>query len=628
MRSYGSDAYRTLTRSNRFVFSADGTVLFAAAWQEHYPNVLHAIDVATGAVTVGERVTGVAVVGDRAVAPLAADPATLAVFQGSELAFVRKLPARGPVTGIAAAGGTIAAVTREPEAVVVVDTDTWSVRHTDLPATPSCVYVVPDGSAVLVGTDRGTAGSVVVVPVGDDAAGRVLTGPRAPVRAVAGSTGHDLVVASAGTRLLGWSPALGSARPAKSRVLLAAKHPTHVVGVTPGGLVLVRVERHALTAVDPSTGVVAWSVEQYGTAVLHGDRVLSVHLGEIRELDPETGGVRHTWTAPGFADLEAVADDAVAATLGGTRVSLLRPGQPWPAPAGSGHDEPVLAVSWQPGGDRFASTGDDGRVFVWSRDRAEPLLALRPDRVTSDGLAVHLDAETVYTTFNNRVQRWAAGDGALIAASEPLRWSVTLVLPLPGTGLVLAATRVPRRSYGERYLLDERTLAIVDSTRVDRTLHSARWLADGRVELRGNLHTVLFDPATRAEVGGQVFTSGDYSREHHLLPERSLLVETHTMRRAHGAPTRGWLHATDLTTGTVLFDYAETEPMLGSAAVSSDGVLATPHADAIRLWELPSRRLLRELPVPGEVSRLWFHPDGSALLVGGRNGALHDLPLR
>jgi hypothetical protein len=62
--------------------------------------------------------------------------------------------------------------------------------------------------------------------------------------------------------------------------------------------------------------------------------------------------------------------------------------------------------------------------------------------------------------------------------------------------------------------------------------------------------------------------------------------------------------------------------------VSNDGVLATPHPDAIRLWELPSRWLLRELPVPGEVSRLWFHPDGSALLVGGRNGALHDLPLR
>lgn len=69
--------------------------------------------------------------------------------------------------------------------------------------------------------------------------------------------------------------------------------------------------------------------------------------------------------------------------------------------------------------------------------------------------------------------------------------------------------------------------------------------------------------------------------------------------------------------------------VVSSLAVSSDGKwLASGSYDAtVRLWELPSVRLVKTLPVKGEVFSLAFSPDGLILAIGHLRGAVELLEI-
>ena len=135
-----------------------------------------------------------------------------------------------------------------------------------------------------------------------------LTGPRAPVTAVAVSAAHDVVVATAGPRVLGWTP---SAKKPKAASLWVAPERASLAGITPSGRVIAYALPGATVAIDPVTGAVGWAADASSRALVHGDRVLSAEYGKCRELDAATGAVRHTWTHRGLASRFSVVGETV-----------------------------------------------------------------------------------------------------------------------------------------------------------------------------------------------------------------------------------------------------------------------------------------------------------------------------
>ncbi|WP_432992952.1 WD40 repeat domain-containing protein [Dactylosporangium sp. CA-233914] len=623
VQTYGSEAFRSLTRSTRSAFADDGrTLLLCGLLSAEPTDVLQAMDAGNGAVVGGDRVIGFVPVGDLVVAALTDDRSTLGVYRIRDLAPVRTVPVGVPADDagpscLAAGGGTVAMRCGEPATVVLLDTGTWQARPVDLPARPTCLTVGDDGALVVVGAAQGRTGRVVVVDAVTGTVRHVLTGPRTAVGSVA--VRGDLVVASAGNRVLAWTlpPATGTRRPAaapKAKLLHTVERvEATVVGITPGGLVLVH-DRSVIAAVDPVAGQVVWSADRTDSVRLAGERLICAQYGEVRDRDPESGTVRQSWPVWHTVEVRGVTPRLVAVGWH-ARVELLPRQGDHPA----GHDSPVRDVSFD--GERFATAADDRWVFVWSRGRAEPVAVVDGFDRSGASRAVHLTGAELYTSYGGSLQRWSldgpARTATLSAESGWLRarGAVTLIRPLPGSGLVLVATEAPRRSLGELILLDATTLSTVDSSPLDWTLYAADPLDERRLLLRGDHHTVEYDTVARRRIAQKTYTGRSYARLHHLYPDRSLLVEA----------CRGWLAVTDLSDGSVRHDRIETEQFTGRGDLSGDGRFATPHPDAIRLWDLDAGKVVHELPAPPSINRVWWFPDGETLLVCTDTGALHEV---
>ncbi|GAA2575663.1 hypothetical protein GCM10010399_01470 [Dactylosporangium fulvum] len=637
MQTYGSDAFRSLTRSTRSTFAADGRTLLLCGVLSGPTDVLQAMDVETGAVVGGDRVIGFVPVGDLVVAALTDNPSTLGVYRVRDLAPVRTVPVGVPVDDrgwrcLVAGGGRVAIRCGEPATVVVLDTDTWQARHVDLPSRPTDMAVGDDGALVAVGTAQGRTGRVVVVDAVAGTVRHVLTGPRKAVGSVA--VRGDLVVASAGNQVLAWTlppaPAPGTRRSAaapKARLLHTVENvEATVVGLTPGGLVLVH-GRSVIAAVDPVAGQVVWSADSTNWSRLAGDRLICTRYGEVCERDPESGTVRRTWPVWRSVGIAGVTPQLVAVGTGARVEPLAKQGGAPDHPAG--HDSPVHDVSFD--GERFATAARDRWVFVWSRGQADPVAVIDGSDQSRPSRAVHLTGDELYTSYGGSVQRWSLDGSARTAAlSAESGWlqsrgDVTLIRPLPGSGLVLVATEAPRRGLGGLHLLDATTLSTVDSSALDWTLYAADPLDEHRLLLRGDRYTVEYNTVARRRVAQKAYTGRYYARIHHLYPDRSLLVEARSYPNDRDPSCRGWLAVTDLTDGTVRHDRIETEEFTGRGDLSAAGMFVTPHPDAIRLWDLDAGKVVHELPAPPLINGVWWFPDGETLLVSTDTGALHEV---
>ncbi|GIJ59377.1 WD40 repeat domain-containing protein [Virgisporangium aurantiacum] len=605
MRSYGSPAYRLRDDYHHLAVGSDGRTVFAVGRPDRRATVLQSVEVATGKVIEGDEVATFTVAGDRVVAVPTAARASLTVA-GADLSVERTVPLDAPVRCLAAGGPVVVVAGDGPPTVAVVDPVTGSVRSGPLPASPMCVAVSDDGTVAAIGTGTERSGSVLIVDTATATVTATLKGPRAPVRSVRVS-GRGLVVAAAGPRVFGWT--LGVPKPV---TLLAAKNPASVVGFTTGGLLIAQVSEKTLHAIDPSTGAEVWKVDQYNTARVHGDRVVSLHFHTLRDLDAATGAVRHSWTSRTFTRGLAVGPDVVAATAATGRVAVLRDGEPWPEDPG-GHGAPVIAVAFA--GERFATSGKDVRVCVWERGSSTPVFTAEPSTKQTESEAVHLDDDAVWTAFGTRLQRYPL-DGGPPATTGFLKDRVTVIRPLPGTGLVLAAAQARRRSYGELYLFDATTLTPVHSERMDRTFRAADLRDDGLVELRGDAHRLVFDPATRSVVHQQAARGWPFKPTQFLLPGGTLLVETEY---------QGRIHAIDTGRNAELYGVVETETISGTGALSDAGRLATVHTDAIRLWDAYTGEPAGTVPLPEGVRQVWFLPDGKTLLATLADGRLLEL---
>ncbi|WP_238008533.1 hypothetical protein KZZ52_31970 [Dactylosporangium sp. AC04546] len=645
MHVYGSAAFRSCSRSFRSMVAADGRTLLI---QDSYrlsdndmSKVLQAMDIDTGTVVVGDRVLGFAPVRDLVVAALADNPSTLGVYRVPDLAPVRTVPIGVPADeqGLAAGGGTVAVLCGEAGSVVVLDTGTWQARHVDLPGRPVCVTVSDDGALVVVGTDQGRTGRVVVVDAASGTIRYLLTGPRKAVGSVA--VRGDLVVASTPDLVLAWTlpPSTATRRstaaPKASTLYTSGKNKAAIAGVTPGGLVLAR-DGPVTAAVEPVTGQVVWSsadMHWSSRVILAGDRLIWAGEREVYDRDPESGTVRQTWPVWGPAHLHGVTPELVAfSTMPGGRVELLHK-LDGPSSNPAGHGSLVRDVSFD--GERFATVADDRWAFVWSRGQTDPVVVIDGARQERPGAAVHLTGDALYTSFGGCVQRWSLDGSATTAtpSAESMRFDddVTLIRVLPGSRLLLAAVRAARWGSGELRLLDAVTLETVDRSSLDSTVYAAYPLDDHRLLLCGDRVAVEYDTVACRHIRRKIHADQPATHaRNHLYPDRSLLIETRTYwterETGHGLSFGGRLTVTDLTDRTVRHDRIETEEFTGRGDLSADGVFATPHRDAIRLWDLDAGKVVHELPAPPLINRVWWFPDGNSLLTSTHNGALHEVP--
>lgn len=634
-------------------FTAGGETLLVGSDRYHQGRPMQAVDAATGEVADSEPVGAFALVGAAVFAVRAADPSTLGVYRAHDLSRMRTVPVGVPLdaTGrgyrlLAAGGDTVAAACADPPTVAIVATADaaagptagdgagWPVRRVELPAKPSCVGVSDDGALVAVGTDQERSGRVLIVDAATGAVRHTLTGPRAPVHQVMVTGGR--VVAAAGTRVLTWAlppaPPPGKAAPAgraartpaapRAAVIAAAKKSAWLVGVTARGTVVVHRLEEGLVGVDPASGQEVWSDDSMAVeAVMNGDRLVVNRHRTIVEMAADTGAVLREWPDPAVGHVRAAVADRVAVVRGSQIAVLREPGVGPRFPAA--HGDQVLAVSFD--GERFATTGRDGRVFVWRRGQAEPSTVIDGQTPVWPGLGVHLDGDDVWTTFRHKVQHWHV-DGSLRAESEWLKTTGTLVRPLPN-GLLLVATETSRGGYGELCVLDAATLEILDRKRVERSLHDAVWADERHLELNGRLLTITFDVVTRQRTREHLYEPETQATEQHMLPDRSLVVGAGPALAADGTLSLGHLTVTALADGARHHLLSTTESFTGRGAALPNGPFATPHRDAIRLWNIETGTVMRELPAPPDIATLWWFPDGSALLVGTRGGALHEVPV-
>jgi hypothetical protein len=318
--------------------------------------------------------------------------------------------------------------------------------------------------------------------------------------------------------------------------------------------------------------------------------------------------------------LSAVGETIVGSGLD-SRPMLFRPATTGVSDLGDGHSRSVIAVSFD--GDRFATAGEDHRVCVWARGRPAPLftamLSDMPNVYRRQGIS--LDGGTLLVGDDQRVLRFTVGDPEPEARSEELDGRVVAVALLADRGEALAACSKGYRN-GVLYRLDALTLEVRARVKAPHVLGSfaytpeaatfdLRWATGFRTyEVKKFTDVAEYDyPAHRTQV--------------YLTPDHALSVSVD----GHGATSA--LRVLDIATSAPLHDAITIPAVLGEPCMSAGGLLTTGHGDAIRLWDLRSGTLARQLPLrtpldPGSVLR-WM-PGETAILITHSSGGLQEVP--
>ncbi|WIM93246.1 WD40 repeat domain-containing protein [Actinoplanes oblitus] len=608
---YGSAAFRAEHWLVRFVGTDDGRTLLAV---DH--GRVDVIDMATGAVTTGPRVKAVTTHADVVAVAPADRPDTVTLLTLPELTPRAEFDAGGPVYRLAMSGGTIAALTAEPYTLaLIVDGTTHRI---DLPDEATCLALSPDGTLAAVGTNKGRTGNVLLVDVPTGTVRHTLTGPRAPVTAVAVSAAHDVVVAAAGPRVLGWTPS--AKKPKATSLWVSPKDGASLAGITPSGRLIAYSWKGSTAAVDPSTGTVDWEIDSYGPVLVHGERVVSVRFGDCRELDPSTGAVRHTWTHRGYMTRLSAVGDTVVGSGRDSRPMLLRPGTTEVPELGDGHSRSVVAVSFD--GDRFATTGEDNRVCVWQRGRPAPLFTATIDVPTVARYhGVALDGGTLFAGDRERLLRFTVGDPEPAARSERLDGNVVAAASLTDRGEVLVACSKGYRN-GVFYRLDALTLEVRAQAKAPYVLGTIAYTpGSATFDLRWATGFRTYEIKGFAETGG--CEHGGYRSRLYVTPDHTLLV---TLDSREETAT---LRVLDIAARTELHDAITIPAVTGDACMSAAGLLTTGHADAVRLWDVRSGTLAGVLPLrtpAGWGAAVRWTPGETAVLVSHSSGGLQEVP--
>jgi WD40 repeat protein len=449
----------------------------------------------------------------------------------------------------------------------------------------------PDGKLLASGGDQRDP----FVSVWDAETGKLqqtLDGHGAAVSAVAfAPDGRSLVVAGAGGDLTLWDPESGK----ELRRWEAHAGGIPAVGFAPDGKALASGGADGRVRLwDPATG------QELRTLGKHRGPVTSLAFGPDGTLF--TGGrdqVVRQWNVSGGREAKRFAADgepvllSLAVSADG-KMLLAGSGQGklwlWSLAAGGpprildAHTGEVTAVAFAPGGQRFASAADDGRVRVWAAGDGKEVLPTPGHNDKGTATAYSPDGKVIVTAGMDRAIRiWDAASGRELRRAPGHAGGTSCLAFLPGGEFLSGG----RDGWIRRW--DPATGA--ERGRFPPQGGSVEALAaapDGTVFASGTSGGVLclWDAAT-----GKL----RLRQQAHRRPLAALAIST--------APPGGFRGiAPDSARGWVL------------ASGGWDG--------AIRLWDVQTGKVLKELSHPSGVTGLAYSADGRVLVSGARDGTL------
>lgn len=318
----------------------------------------------------------------------------------------------------------------------------------------------------------------------------------------------------------------------------------------------------------------------------------------------------------------------------------------------SGHTDKILAADWSADGSRVVTAGDDGTGRVWDVLGGKQLCEYRGHGAAIYSAAFSPDGTRVLTASGDETaQIWLVKSGKLVAKllghAAPL-WSGAWS---PDGRRVVTASG---DSTGRIYETTKGRL-IAELKGHQSAVTSAWFSPDG-----GRILTASWDQTARLwdagsgaalrVLGGQggTVTSARFSSDGKRAVTASAagLVRVWELGsgrlldefKEHGdrvgsaafSPDGSWVvsasldrtaRSSQVSSGKRIAELGGHGGRVGQAAWSPDGKLLLTGADAARLWDAASGKLLRELGAGGRVAAALFSPNGDSVFVAAERGA-------
>lgn len=263
-----------------------------------------------------------------------------------------------------------------------------------------------------------------------------------------------------------------------------------------------------------------------------------------------------------------------------------------------GHTGGINALAFTPAGTLLASAGADHSVYLWDTQSGAQVAALRGHVNQVVSVAFSPDGRTLTTVgWDATVRIWGVAGGALVStpAQSPLPTATQVAVAPAGTGLLTVETV---DQWKPQLLL--KTKGVADLAYAA----DGRWLA----------------------VAGETVTIYDSTT---MKPHQEIAVKTASLRFS---PNGQWLATVEgkvvkvwaVADGTVRHQYDIHTDSVEEVAFSPDGtLLATAARDKeVRIFQVESEQLARQLGHFGQVRSLAFSPDGATLATGSTVGAV------
>lgn len=472
---------------------------------------------------------------------------------------------------------------------------------------------------------------VLLIDVATLTVKQALKGPRAAVASLAFSPSGATLIAATATSATAWALPKG-----KARSFFKAKSYLHIVGFADEQLVILDDHKNETLCIDLTTDQPVWSHPSYGPAHLSCGRLVHSRFNALCWRDPRSGAPLGAAKAPNYPwalTVDPIRDAAHVATSSGNLLTTWRLDQPAVEPSAQRSGAPISAASSSPDGRWLALGTDEGVIMLWDlHDDAPKPRIIGPisyysSNYACDAVFVDADHDLLWASMGSRVGLWRMSTGEELRYSAELKDEVTALLPMRADGVVVAAARARRRSYGALIILDLHTLAELHDERLSHTVTSLSPLPTGEVEVGFAAHWQALDLKTRKLAPAALVFPMMYLA---TSPDRSRACSRHYKRRADSQELDHWLQRWEVKPDPQpLGEPISCDEVCAHLRYTSDGAhFISLHPDALRRWDAATGALLATTAHQiADPCALHLTPDGRCAVVSGDDGACDLIPL-